>query len=248
MNAVVVLYIISIAVVVASMTYLLYTIYRTKKRIYDHFLGNASEKVSDPNYTIEEIDGFLSPQECDHLINISKSRLNNSLVYSDSTDVYDTKTRRSEQAWLKDGDDLLVMGISQRVAEISGFPIENQEDLQVVSYKPGGFFTPHYDACDGKGAYCKRMDGTAGPRLLTYLIYLNDDFEGGETVFPKKKLAVRPKKGKCIVFRSTLPSPDNRIILEALHGGNPVISGNKWICNKWVRGGRYSNPNSINHP
>jgi predicted 2-oxoglutarate/Fe(II)-dependent dioxygenase YbiX len=119
-------------------------------------------------------------------------------------------------------------------------PIENQEDLQIVSYKPGGFFTPHYDACDGKKDYCQRMDGSAGPRLFTYLIYLNDDFEGGETVFPKLNKSVKPKKGKCVIFQSTVSPPDSRIILEALHGGNPVTSGNKWICNKWIRNHTYN--------
>jgi prolyl 4-hydroxylase len=83
------------------------------------------------------------------------------------------------------------------------------------------------------------MDGSSGPRIYTYLIYLNDDYEGGETAFPKLNIAVKPKKGKCVVFQNTLPQPDGRIPLEALHGGNPVTSGNKWICNKWIRVNKY---------
>jgi prolyl 4-hydroxylase len=244
MNAVFVLSIVSVAIIVASMTYLVWTIHATRRGIADHFSDLFSNKASSPGYSVEEIDGFLSPQECDHLIQISKNRLEDSMVYSDSSDVHDRATRISKQAWLRDEDDPVVMRISQKVASLSGYPIGNQEDLQVVCYRKGGYFRPHYDACDGDGSYCSRMDGRGGPRILTYLIYLNDDFEGGGTVFPKLNIAIKPKKGKCVVFRNTLPSPDNRIILEALHGGSPVASGNKWICNKWVRGGSYSSTNS----
>jgi prolyl 4-hydroxylase len=77
------------------------------------------------------------------------------------------------------------------------------------------------------------MNGKEGPRYYTLLIYLNDDFEGGETVFPKINKFVKPKKGKAVLFQSV----DHRgvIIDEAFHGGNPVSAGQKWIANKWIR-------------
>jgi prolyl 4-hydroxylase len=200
----------------------------------------GAEKVSVPGYSIQEIDGFLTPEECDYVINISHNRLNESKVYSDKEDKYDTSSRKSQQAWLKDHEDPLIASISQRVAKKTGMPIENQEDLQVVSYGSGGFFKPHYDPCDGEKEFCQRMDGSAGPRVWTYLIYLNDGFEGGETAFPMISKTVKPKKGKCVVFQSTLPEQESKTILESLHGGNPVISGNKWICNKWVRAAPYT--------
>lgn len=234
----IVIYIGSIIAILTCMTYVVYTMYKLKP-VVDTFTNDMVEKVSVKGYSVHEIDDFLTPEECDHIISISKDQMKPSMIYSDTSDVYDTASRKSEQAWIKDEADPLVASISQKVSKISQIPIENQEDMQVVSYNPGGFFTPHYDACDGNTGYCERMDGRAGPRLWTYLIYLNDNFEGGETVFPELKVSVKPKKGKCVVFQSTLPEPDGRIILEALHGGNPVISGNKWICNKWIRNGVY---------
>ena len=72
-----------------------------------------------------------------------------------------------------------------------------------------------------------------GPRYLTVLFYLNDNFEGGETIFPKINKLVKPKKGKAIIFQNV----DNNgvIITQALHGGEPVKNGEKWIANKWIK-------------
>lgn len=217
------------------MTFLLYKIRKSKNEIIDRFENRFIDKVSVPDYNIQEIENFITPEQCDHIIELSRPTLVPSLVYSDKSDVYNTNSRLSEQTWLKNNVDPIVEYISRKVADISGLPIENQEDLQVVSYKPGGFFTPHYDSCEGNSDYCNRMDGDSGPRYFTYIIYLNDDLEGGETAFPKLNIQVKPKKGKCVIFQSTLPPPDGRTILEALHGGNPVTAGNKWICNKWIR-------------
>lgn len=246
MNPVMMIYILSVTIIILCMTYVVYTMYTSRPtpppRTIDHFddlnqpkPAHPSEKVSDPEYKIREIEHFLTDAECDRIIALSKARLEPSKVYSNTSDVYDTKTRKSEQAWLKDDMDPVIASISKKVASSSQTPIGHQEDLQVVSYSPGGFFTPHYDACDGQEDFCKRMDGVSGPRLFTYLIYLNDDYEGGETVFPKLNITVKPKKGKCVIFQNTLPQHGGKIPVEALHGGNPVTSGNKWICNKWIR-------------
>jgi len=189
--------------------------------------------ISVPNYSLQEIEAFLTNDECDKLIQIASTRLEPSRVYTDSADLNDTQNRKSDQAWLKNDIDPLVFKISQEVAKLSGFPIENQEDLQVVHYEPGGFFNTHYDACEGSKTFCQRMDGASGPRLWTYIIYLNDDLEGGETIFPFINKKVVPKKGKLVIFQSTDVS--GKLIRQSLHGGEPVRSGVKWICNKWVR-------------
>jgi prolyl 4-hydroxylase len=99
-----------------------------------------------------------------------------------------------------------------------------------VQYSEGGLFLPHYDACDH---HCERMDGKDGPRILTVLIYLNDNFEGGETSFPEIGKQVKPEKGKAVVFSNV--DKYGRIIKQSLHGGQPVVSGKKWIANKWIR-------------
>lgn len=176
-----------------------------------------------------EIDDFLTHDECDELIRTAQERgLEPSKVYSADADNNDPTFRISDQTWIKQAD-----SITQKVSRVSGKPTENFEELQVVKYEKGGFFTPHYDACDGDEAFCKRMTGNSGQRYMTLLMYLNDDFEGGETVFPKIDVSIKPKKGKALVFFNT--DENGILIRDSLHGGNPVESGTKWICNVWVR-------------
>ena len=193
--------------------------------------------ISVPCYNIKEIDNFLTNDECDRIIALTANRLEPSRVYTADTDMHDTTNRKSDQAWLKNDSDPLVKKIAQMVADYSEMPIENQEDLQVVHYEPGGFFKPHYDACEGKKDFCDRMDGLSGPRIWTYIIYLNDDFEGGETYFPYLNRHVVPKKGKCVVFQSS--DENGKLIRQSLHGGEPVTKGIKWICNRWIRINKY---------
>ena len=176
-----------------------------------------------------QIDDFLTPEECDEIIRTAQERgLEPSKVYSADTDDNDPNFRISDQTWLKQAD-----SITRKVENVSGKPKENFEDIQVVKYEKGGFFTTHYDACDGDESFCKRMNGHSGQRYMTFLMYLNDDFEGGETVFPNLGVSIKPKKGKALVFFNT--DENGILIRDSLHGGNPVESGTKWICNVWVR-------------
>ena len=73
---------------------------------------------------------------------------------------------------------------------------------------------------------------------MTMIIYLNDDYQGGETMFPKMGFQVVPKAGKAVVFWST--TEGDEVIRESFHGGNPVVGGEKWICNKWLHPMKYN--------
>ena len=189
------------------------------------------------NYTVTEIPNFLTHEECDKLIQIASTQLIPSKVYTENSDDVLENHRTSEQCWLTNENHDIVNKISTLTSRICNKPIENQELLQVVKYPTGGFFNPHYDACIGNPEFCKRMNGSSGPRYGTLLIYLNDDFTGGETVFPNFNKTVKPEKGKAVFFYTT--NKNGTILNESLHAGNPITSGNKWICNKWTRINKY---------
>lgn len=193
---------------------------------------SITKEQKEQGYDIQEIPNFLTHEECDNIITESTGQLFPSRVYSESDDVLSTSMRQSNQCWLDDSYNCAKL-VSDKVTNYTKTNKNKQEQLQVVQYTKGGFFNPHYDACDGNSEYCKRMDGSMGPRLYTVLIYLNDDFEGGETVFPKINKIVKPEKGKAVLFKNV---DENGVILkDSFHGGVPVKEGEKWIANKWVR-------------
>lgn len=185
-----------------------------------------------PDYNFFEFPNFLSPEECDHIIAKAQPNLFVSKVYSNTDDVFAENTRQSKQCWLDDSDSF-VKDLTYRIKDATNTHNKHAEHLQVVNYQTGGFFTPHYDACDGDSSFCERMNGKLGPRLWTFLIYLNDDFIGGETLFPNIDKSVKPEKGKAVLFKNV--DDNGAIIRQAFHGGNPVLSGEKWIANKWIR-------------
>jgi prolyl 4-hydroxylase len=186
------------------------------------------------NYSIQEYPNFLTSEECDRLRQLAQHKgMFDSRVYGSGTDRLDLKSRISQQAWLDDSDDPVVAALSHKVATLVGLPVSYQESLQVVKYLPGGKFEAHYDACDERTDKCQGMNGRAGPRYATVLIYLNDGFTGGTTSFPKLGMTVHPEKGKAILFYDVHPKT-LRILDKSFHSGDPLVNGEKWVCNAWV--------------
>jgi len=199
------------------------------------FVEAISDPIADPDdFMIYEFDDFLTPEECQSLMETASKKLKPSLVYNEESDKQDPNYRISDQAWFKNSKHPVVIKIDEAVSKMCGLPPEHFEELQVVRYKPGGYFRPHFDACEGDEEFCARMNQDGGPRLWTFMVYLTDDYTGGRTVFTKLKRTIEPKQGKLIVFQNTrLGSED--IIQVSHHGGKKVETGEKWICNKWVR-------------
>ena len=125
--------------------------------------------------------------------------------------------------------------INDKIYSIIKINTENYEDLQVVQYKPEQFYKAHWDACDPKKDERCNLDVLKGGlRFATFIIYLNDDMEGGETEFPLINKKIKPDKGKGILFFNLEQDLLNRRELSK-HAGLPPTKGEKWMCNKWIR-------------
>jgi prolyl 4-hydroxylase len=200
---------------------------------------NSIRKIGgDPQFFVYEIPSLLTPSECASVRAAAiRKGMSESVVYATSTDVVDTGSRISKTGWLDDNASPAVEKITSILESLTGLPRSHYEDLQVVQYPVGGFFKPHHDCCEGSDQTCARMNAGAGARKITMLIYINDDYEGGETAFPLLDLNVVPETGKAIMFWSV--DDKGKVIEKSLHGGNPIISGEKWVCNKWVHEGPF---------
>ena len=220
---------------------IVYNYYREIKTCFYKNRDSVNDKmihVDELDYDIEEIPNFISYEECDKIIEMSKSKLVPSLVYTGNKDLFITENRKSNQCWLDEStskipeDIIFLKKISDKIKDYTNTHNKYHEQFQVVNYGHGGFFIPHHDACDGNISYCERMNKNNGPRYITLMIYLNDNFEGGETIFPSINKKIKPEKGKAVIFRNV--NAKGNIIKQSLHGGEPVKSGEKWIFNRWI--------------
>lgn len=166
------------------------------------------------------VRGLITDEERAHIIQKAEKKLDVSTVAENR--VVDKKVRDSETAWL-DASDPVVKRVMDKCVALTDRPITNCEHLQVLRYKPGGHYKPHQDTfSDTKG----------NKRMYTIILALNDNYEGGETEFPNLKKKYKMEAGDALFFHTL----DNYELMtsKALHGGRPVKSGEKWICNLWV--------------
>jgi len=205
-------------------------------RDYDDAYGPISVLSDDP--WVVTFDNFLTDEECDRLIEHGE-RLN----FERSTDVgkknFDgtmekvvSQGRTSSNAWCKGNcnNDTVVEEIMRRINTVTRTELNNTEQLQILKYEPGEFYKVHHDYIPN------HKDRNCGPRVLTFFLYLNDVEEGGATGFPtlKPPLRVFPKKGKALLWPSTLNGDPFLKDSRTMHEAEPVVRGKKFAANSWI--------------
>jgi prolyl 4-hydroxylase len=172
-------------------------------------------------------ESLVTQQEADYILQTAS----NSFQTSTTVGGLDKNIRDSQTTWISKSDPI-VKSIIHKLSHKFLFDVNNAEDLQIVKYLPNGFYKEHHDSCCDETAICRDFIKKSGQRILTILIYLNDDFEEGATSFPNLNLKLKPSIYSGIVF---YPLYENRCHPKALHTGTPVKSGVKYVCNVWVR-------------
>lgn len=172
------------------------------------------------SYYIEPkvIPNFITDEEIDCIMKKVVGEMVPSGV--NITGVINNNVRKSKTGFIHHTDTISEK-IYSKCAHFLGKPKVDAEGLHIVHYNVGGFYIPHQDSGDGQSW-----------RINTFIIALNDDYEGGETEFPNLNLKFKLKKGDALFFH-TLDS-NGLVSSNALHAGLPVKSGEKWICNVWI--------------
>jgi prolyl 4-hydroxylase len=201
----------------------------------DGQIMSVAMRIAAPDIVV--LDNFMSHDECDALCEFSKSTLTKSTVVDDATGSNVNHAHRSSQGtYFAIGQTDLVQKIEARISEITSTPVDNGEGIQILNYIDGGEYRPHFD-------FFPNNDGgrvhtaTSGQRIITVIMYLNNVTAGGATVFPNINLNIYPKKGSALYFSyfNSLGQVDT----NTLHGGTPVLTGEKWIATKWIREREY---------
>jgi prolyl 4-hydroxylase len=180
-------------------------------------------------YHVQEIPDFLTVAECDHIIERAAPHLKQSEVLAKSKGNSKSIARSSESGFVPQRGDSVLRSVERKIAELSELPVDHQEMLPVTHYYPHTFYSPHLDAFPASDP----VVAAGNDRESTVLIYLNDDYTGGETRLPRIGVSVVPERGKAVLFTNL--KPDGRPNPIAQHEAKIVLSGEKWVVNQWIR-------------
>ena len=182
---------------------------------------------------IAVLGNVLSDEECNALIAYGEARMTRSKTVAHIGGSQIDVGRTSDGCMMQRGETEIVARVEARLAQIVNWPLERGEGLQLLRYGVGAEYKPHFDWFDAGVPGQADLLGSAGQRVGTIVIYLNDVDAGGGTLFPELGLEVSPQKGGAVFFTNVTPegNPDRL----ALHGGSPVISGVKFVATKWLR-------------
>jgi prolyl 4-hydroxylase len=199
-----------------------------------------SVKILNRDPFIMYIKNFLAPGEAEHLKHIGYPLMERSPVVNPYTKYH--KARTSYSAFLNKSHDAVVKCIENRASYISQIPVENIEPLQVVRYREGQEYKPHFDwfsdnVDNGENEILERD----GQRIITLFVYLNSvpEEKGGSTAFPELDLKVPANKNDAVFWYDTdvFGKGDER----TLHAGSPVYGAEKWGLNIWIRNKKIEN-------
>ena len=189
---------------------------------------------------VQVIDDFVTDGECKHIINQARSKMKRGRVTLDDEVAY-SEGRTGSTAWLGHDATPVVKKLVGRVSDLVGIPTHHAESLQIVHYAETQEYKAHHDAWKlGTERHANRT-ANGGQRLVTALMYLNEVDAGGGTGFPKLKLEVDPIPGRIVIFHNTTGMTHD-VHKKSLHGGLPVLYGEKWACNLWFRERPYERP------
>lgn len=177
---------------------------------------------------VSQFTRLFTAAECDYLQQATGNAFEPSMVYDSSRQLVRDTIRTSDGAtihWLI--EDPAIVALNRRIAAISGSAYEDGEALALLRYSPGQEYRPHFDF----------VSGAANRRLQTALVYLNDDYEGGETRFVQTGLTVKGGAGDLILFSNEGADGGPNPLSE--HAGLPVTSGQKFLATRWIRESRW---------
>lgn len=200
------------------------------------WLTPPAPRVLSQGPAIFAIDDFLPDAVCDWLRDRAGAVSEPALVYDPETGEGRRESVRTNAAaqFALERMDVVLAVVRERIARAAGLPVPGLEWTQVLHYAVGQTFDWHVDWLDpALPGYAADL-ASRGQRIATCLVFLNDDFEGGETAFEAGGLRHRGRKGDALMWANTLP--DGAIDRRTRHAGLPPTSGEKWVLSQWLRG------------
>jgi hypothetical protein len=177
---------------------------------------------------IAVVKDIAIPEMCDWLIARARPGLKPARIYDDKEGLHRSGSGRTNTArpFPAPDRDLILAIVRARVADVTGLQVRAMESPHILHYSVGEEFRPHFDTPENPNSPGFRQ------RVLTFLMPLNDDYEGGETAFPAIGGRWKGRKGSGLFFWNV--EPDGKLDQRTLHAGLPVTRGEKWLLSQWI--------------
>ena len=186
---------------------------------------------------ILEYHKALSEKDCQLLIETAEPLFERAGTLGENYETFDEETqtmkkyRTAENAFLP-RESRISKRIFNFIYDVADCLPSQMENITVIKYNVGGEYKIHHDSFFETEEYYADITANGGNRIKTALIYLNDDFTGGETTFPYLETIIKPEKGKLVIWDNML---EGKIYQEGHHAGLPVKTGIKYIAVIFIR-------------
>ena len=184
------------------------------------------------------IHDFASSNELKIVKEAAKGHMKSTpYVTGGKEDAY-SKLRTSKVMYMNEKLAPEISSLSQKIEQATRYKMKSEiyasENFQVMNYGMGGRISGHLDSQGYVNGLLNSEDiFFGGFRVTTFMVYLSSVEAGGHTVFPQAGISVKPEEGKALFWFNA--GSDGGIDSRIYHLGCPVLYGNKWIANKWVK-------------
>lgn len=179
--------------------------------------------------------GFLAPALCAHLRSCATPKLERAQVFDIREKRLKIDPMRSNlgTAFSLIDTDIVIQAVRARIANAAGVALAALEPPEMLHYSLGEQYRLHVDFLHPSIPHFAEHLRERGQRIKTFLVYLNDDYDGGHTDFPKVGVKFRGALGEALMFDNV--GPDGECDMRTLHAGTPPTQGEKWLFSQWIR-------------
>lgn len=200
-------------------------------RFHKTILANA-RRLRDDRILLYTVDDFLNDDDCEYIKRlIDQNNRPSTIVGADREP--DKYYRTSSTCDLCNLNDDYINGLEKRMGDYVGLDHDYAEGMQGQYYKHKQEFKTHTDYFEPGTSDYEKECTVQGQRTWTFMLYLNDVEEGGETKFKNINKTFYPKKGRGVIWMNSNEDGTPNPFTE--HQGSPVLKGEKYIITKWFR-------------
>ncbi|HET9398880.1 MAG TPA: 2OG-Fe(II) oxygenase [Sphingomicrobium sp.] len=202
----------------------------------ERLLKPPARRILHDTPRVASFSGFASGAECEWVMSSARDRLHPAKLFHTATGgqtYFEAVRDNSAVEFLLPQMDLVFEVLRARISAATRLPVPLFEPTQVLHYAVGEQFKPHHDFLDPEAPGFAEQLRLYGQRVATVLVYLNDEYSGGDTVFPKLGISFRGSAGDALFWTNV--DRTGRADPLTMHAGTPPTTGEKWIVSQWIR-------------